>query len=223
MHRHAPSALCLAALTLVAASAAQTSTTTLCDGLATQIRGNLDLASKDGLLSLLSRGDHPFIELATQSDMKFPNGGDSEKAEFARRFREKFDPSDALAEAFNGFLDEENNAAVSSLPRSDLHVIESFGGSANCESFLFFQTAKGRQSRLLPSLPRKGERDGDNLICSGYKDDGYLARVGGTDVFLEFMSGNTANNYEFRVVPLQDSRWTNACTLDADFRATVSR
>lgn len=220
MARLIPSALWCAAFAVVTVGAAQTPSTSLCDGIATRVRGNREIASstsKENPLSLLAKGNSPYIELPGQYDMRLPNGADSDKAEFVKRFRAKFDPSDALAKALNEFLDTNNNGEVFSLPDSDLHVVESFGGTANCEGFLFFQTAKGRQTQPLPPLPAKGNRDGDNLICSGYHDDGNLARIDGNDVFLEFMSGETDNNYQFRVVPWREGRWANACRLEANF------
>jgi hypothetical protein len=58
------SALCVVAFGAAAIDAAQTSSTgtSLCDGIAAQIRGDPQIASggsKDDLLALLSKGEHP--------------------------------------------------------------------------------------------------------------------------------------------------------------------
>ncbi len=204
MQRFAALTISLGVIAVVAVGAAQTPDIAVCDGIATQIRGNREIAagSKDNPLSLLSKGDHPYIELASHSDMSIINS------------------SDALLKALKGF--PEDGSEVLSLPDSDVHVIESLGGTANCEDFLFFQVPKGGQSQPLPGLPPKGVRDGDNVICDGYGDDGHLARVAGTDAFVEMMSSATDNNYEFRVVPFQQGEWRTACEVEADFRTEYS-
>jgi len=208
------SALCVVVFSAIAIGGAQTSSssTALCDGIAAQIRGNPEIASgsKDDLLALLSKGAHPYVELGSRSDRLV--GGD----DIIKRIRETLNPSDELVRALGGFF--ENVGDVSSLPDSDLHMVETFGGSAGCESFLFFRSTKGAQSQLLPNLPLKGVRDGDNLICGGYGDDGHLARILGTDVFLESISQGTNNNYEFRVLPIEGMQWGPACRVEADFR-----
>jgi hypothetical protein len=94
----------------------------------------------------------------------------------------------------------------------------SVGGTAKCETFLFFQTVKNGRAQLLPELPRKGGSDGQNSICSGFHDDGYLARVNRVDVFLELSSGETDHNYTFRVVSPREGHWANACSVEARFR-----
>jgi hypothetical protein len=206
-------ALCVMAFGAVAIDAAQTSSTALCDGIAAQIHYDPEIASggsKDGLLALLSKGEHPYVELGSDSDRLV--GGD----EIIKRIRETLNPSDELVRVLGSFF--ENVGDLSSLPDSDLHMVETFGGSAGCESFLFFRSTKATQSQLLPNLPPKGARDGDNLICGGYGDDGHLARILGTDAFLESIGQETNNTQEFRVVPAEGMQWGSTCRVEADFR-----
>src|SRR5580698_437204 len=136
------SALCVMAFGAVAIDAAQTASisTALCDGIAAQIRGDPEIASggsKDDLLAPLSKGEHPYVELGSGSDRLV--GGD----EIIRRIRETLNPSDELVRTLGGFF--ENVGDVSSLPDSDLHMVETFGGSAGCGVFLFFRSMKGTQ------------------------------------------------------------------------------
>jgi hypothetical protein len=200
------------AATTSAIDSARTSTTstTLCDDIATQIRGNPEIGSGGDPLALLSQGEHPYIELGSSSDRLV--GGD----EVIKRIRETLNPSDELVRALGGFF--ENVGDVSSLPDSDLHMVETFGGSAGCEDFLFFRSIKGSQSQLLPKLPRKGVSDGENLTCGGYGDNGHLARIRETDAFVETISNSTNNNHEFRVVAVEGMQWGPACRVEADFR-----
>ena len=204
---------------VAAVGTAQTSDVAICDGIATQIRENPEIASGSGIpLSLLSKGDRPYIQLPSKPDISVTG----KRTQFAELFRQEFQPSEALADALDRF--PENLAEVFSLPGSDLHMIETFGGTASCASFLFFWTSKGGRSQLLPGLPDKGVRDGDNLICSGSGDDGNLARVAGTDVFLEVMASPTDNDYDFRVVPfhVQEGKWGAACEIKAHFHSEYS-
>ena len=54
------------------ASAVQTPDIALCEGIAGQIRGSRQVSSgQDDPLSLLSKGNRPSIEFASQSEMKF--------------------------------------------------------------------------------------------------------------------------------------------------------
>jgi hypothetical protein len=81
---------------------------------------------------------------------------------------------------------------------------------------MFFRTPAGRQAELLPDLPLKSDHDGDNLICSNYGSEGYLARVAGVEAFVETYASETKQY--FRVVPLRDNRWSNACAVNAEYR-----
>jgi hypothetical protein len=206
----------LAALAAVTTTKAQVSKASICDGIPAQIRGSSAvLSGRVDPWSKLSKGDHPLIEMADQSEMHFVGFGNSiDKAQFVKEFVTKFNASEALQKAFAELL-EAGNVEVLSLAGSDIHIAESTGGTAHCESFMFFQTARGRQSQLLPDLPAKGDHDGDNLICSSYGGNGYLARVGGVESFLETYSGD--NKYSMRVVPMRDGRWTNACAVEVVF------
>jgi len=193
-------------VTTVNPGAAQTSGTALCDGIAAQIRAN----GTGDSLSLLFKGNPTYIERSAEPDMRVG----IDKAQFMRLFREKYNPSDALARAVD-FQDD--LFEVFSLTHSDLHMIETTGGTGKCEIFRFFRTVSGHESEQLPNLPPKGTSDGDNLICAGYGDDGRLARIAGTNVFLESIDSETGDEHQLRVVPFQQDHWENACRVAVDF------
>jgi hypothetical protein len=199
----------LAAAALVAA---QTPDITLCQNIATQIRQNA-VSSPGDPVAPLFKSDHPYIETPSQPDIRVI--GDS--AQFTELFRQKFHPSDAMTDALSRF--SSIVMQVFSLPDSNLHMIESVEGSAHCEDFRFFWMAAGGQSQPMPNLPRRGTRDGDNMIC---EESTYLARVAGTDAFVEIMSSPTDSNSDFRVVPFQQGKWGPACEVQADFRSEYS-
>jgi hypothetical protein len=215
MQRSAVLTISFGLVALAAVDTAQTPDVALCDGMATQIRESAAIAagSKSSPLSLLSSGDRPYIELPSKPELSVT----ADRTQFATLFRQEFQPSDALTNALNQFSG--NVLEVFSVPGSDLHMIEALGGTATCANYLFFWTPRSGQSEPLPALPRKGVRDGDNLICEGFGDDGHLARVAGVDAFVEMMQSATDNDYDFRVVPLQQGKWGPACEVKTDFRS----
>jgi hypothetical protein len=201
MRRFVAATILYGAVAVVALRAAQTPDVALCNGIAAKIRQNAEIAagSDDDLLTLLSKGDHPYVELAREAEMSLVHSSEGLLA--------------ALKEA-PGY-----GAHAVSLRDSDIHMIESVEGTANCASFQFFRLHRGGQMEGLPSPPPKGAYDGDNLICSGYGSNGYLARVAGSDAFVETITNATDDNYKFRVVPLQNGHWGTACEVDANFRS----
>jgi hypothetical protein len=194
-------------------SNAQASGTALCNGIVARIQ----MAPETDAWSMLTQGKQPYIEVAGESEtnaLGFDVAANNE--ELVNRFISKFNPSSELRKAWADILNYRGHIDVDSLSGSDLHVVTTTGGSAHCLSFMFFRTPQGRQSELLPDLPNKSDRDGDNLICSNYRSDGYLARVGGVEAFVETYS-NEAKQY-VRIVPLRDNRWANACAVNAEYR-----
>jgi hypothetical protein len=203
-------ALFQASTPIAAPNPPQATGTALCDAVSTQIHSN----GNNDPLPQLSQGNPPYIELSSKSDMRVIR----DNTQFVNLFRDRFNPSRDLTEALDGF--PEADVEVFSLPDSDLHMAETSDGTAHCESFRFFQTAKGRESEPLPNLPPKGTGDGINLICSRYGDDGHLARIAGIDVFLESISDEAGVMYQLRIVPFQQGRWAGACRVEADYSAT---
>jgi hypothetical protein len=202
----------LAAATLVPAQAPDL---TLCQGIATQIRQNAANSPGDPIAPLF-KGDHPYIETLSRPDVRAI--GDT--AQFTELFRQKFHPSDAMSDALDGF--SADDASVLSLPHSNLHVIQNIGGSAHCFDFHFFWMPAGGESQPLPDLPRKGTRDGENMICEGFGDHPFLAQIAGTDAFVESMWSPEDSNSDMRVVPFQQGKWGPACEVEADFGTDYS-
>jgi hypothetical protein len=212
MRRLIVSIIPIAILAAAALVAAQAPDVTLCQGIAAQVRQNAANSAGDPIAPLF-KGDHPYIETPGQPDIRVI--GDN--AQFTELFRQKFHPSDAMTDALNHFSSPVMQ--VFSLPDSDLHMIETVEGSAHCEDFRFFWMAASGQSQPMPDLPRKGTRDGDNMIC---EESTYLARVAGTDAFVEIMSSPADSNSDFRVVPFQQGKWGPACEVQADFGSEYS-
>jgi hypothetical protein len=212
-------AVCI--LGLVASQNAQTgaASESICDRVVTQIRGSHELNdanSQEDPFSVLTSGEHPYIRLAQNLDF------DVETPQLLKSFSLRFNPSEKLTIALREFGDISRNGKIYALEDYGVHLIETVDGTANCESYLFFQTIRDGQSQLLPVLPSKGDRDGDNLICSGFHDSGYIARIGGSDVFLESRSSETGFEYGLRIVPLRAGQWAPACSVQAKFQTNFT-
>jgi hypothetical protein len=204
-----------AILATAALIAAKTRDITLCQDIAAQIRQNAASSPGDPIDPLF-KGDHPFIETPSKADITVLQ----DSAQFAELFRQKFHPSDAMSDALDGF--SADDASVLSLPHSNLHLIQSIGGSAHCFDFHFFWMPAGGESQTVPDLPRKGARDGENMICEGFGDHPFLARIAGTDAFVESMWSPEDSNSDIRVVPFQQGKWGPACEVEADFGTDYS-
>jgi hypothetical protein len=203
-------AIPIAVFAVAALLAARTPNISLCQGIATQIRQNAANSPGDPIAPLF-KGDHPYIETPSKADIEVLQ----DPAQFAELFRQKFHPSDAMSHALDDFSSPVME--VFSLPDSNLHMIQTIEGSAHCGDFRFFWMPTGDQSQPLPNLPRKGTRDGDNMICEGFGDHGFLARVAGNDAFIETMWSPENSNSELRVAPFQQGNWGPACKVEADF------
>lgn len=199
-------------LAAAALFAGQTPDIALCQGIAAQIRQN-SASSPGDPIEPLFKGDHPYIKTPSKPDIRVL----WDNAQFTQLFRQKFHPSDAMSKALDGF--GATNASVFSLPDSNLHMIQTIEGSAHCLDFRFFWMPAGGQSQPLPDLPHKGTRDGENMICG---ESTYLARIGGTDAFVEVMSSPENSNSDFRVVPFRGGSWGPACEVKADFGTDYS-
>lgn len=195
---------------LVAAQAAQAPATAPCEEIVERVRA---APSKDAW-SVLAEGDRPYIETAAGGQRK-ALFGDAGTDEVISRFVASFNPSDELREAWIDWIGK-GYWELYSLAGSNLHMVSVVGGSASCASFMLFQAAPGGQARLLPELPRKSDKDGENAICYKHGSDAHLARVGGVPSFVEtFRHGE--DGFWVRVVPLRDARWAPACAAGMEY------
>ncbi len=206
----------IAILASAALFAGQTPDITLCQGIAAQIRQDAANSPNDPIAPLF-KGDHPYIETPpTTPDIRVLGNS----AQFHELFRQKFHPSDAMSDALDDFSSEVMQ--VFSLPDSNLHMIQTVEGSAHCFDFRFFWMSANGESQPLPNLPRKGTRDGENMICEGFGDHGTVARIAGSDAFVETMWSPEDSNSDIRVVPFRGGSWGPACKVEADFGTDYS-
>ena len=207
-----PSIICCSvAMTVVSARAGNVG---LCEGMAARIRGNPELASgvsPNDPLTALSGGPLPYLEVPREPVLDTVSTIDSNREVFVDRFRTAFGPSEVLDRAVARFSTPAQNE-VFSLPESGLHVLVKTTGVVSCRTFLFFQAGAGRPAELAPPVPKS-----DDPLC--YNRSAYLARVAGVGAYLEFSSGLTNFKYALRVVPWQNGKWAEGCSVNADFRS----
>lgn len=203
----------------MSADAARPSPPTACDGMASLLRA----APQDNPWDVLTKAARPLVDTKGETETRALLGNVADDAEALDRFVSRFNPSDELRGAWIDAV-EESHVDVRRLADSDLHMITNTGGSASCYRFTFFRAPAGGQAQLLPPLPLKSDRDGENLICGKSGSDGYLARVGDVEGFLEthergenFLQRGFSFSYRF--VPLRDGRWDKACAVDAAYQA----
>jgi hypothetical protein len=190
----------------------QTSSTALCDGIVARVR----VAADADPWTVLTKGERPFVEIEGEDETKALAIHDANATtdEVVNRFITRFNPSTELRKAWVD-LQDAGHLNVGKLANSDLHMVTATGGTALCMSFTFFSAPNGKQAQLLPDLPLKSDRDGDRLICNKSGSDGYLARVGGVEAFVETYTSEQSQY--IRVVPLRDGRWSVACKVDAAY------
>ena len=90
MRRSVTLTILLGLIAVVSGRGAQTPDIGLCIGIATQIRGNPEIVagSHIDLLARLSTGEHPYIELARQSDLSTMNLSDAQRNSLTNYFDE---------------------------------------------------------------------------------------------------------------------------------------
>lgn len=98
---------------------------------------------------------------------------------------------------------------LSRLPGSDLYRLDLFGGSANCQSFVFVQAAPGRERRSVPTpIPASP--------C--WTQHGEFARVMGAPAFVVGgLDGTGQFHRTYRIAPWHQDDWGPVCTLRLKF------
>ncbi|HXE30951.1 MAG TPA: hypothetical protein VN515_04030 [Terriglobales bacterium] len=209
-------ALLAAALSLAAAPRWAAPDVAMCSALAAQVRSNPVIAGGGDALATLSKGSQPYIQLAGPGEIPAGLGSDAFTASFGKLYR----PSERLAAVLPRQLMGRRD--VYALPATPLHMLETTEGTANCAGFLFFAWTRGGRADLLPGLPAKAVHDGDNLICDGFHDDGWLARVGGRAAFLDVTSMTGFEDWQVTPWRADSHSWGAACEMEARFAITYA-
>lgn len=204
-------------LAVVAATAAsaQSDETALCERVAAHIRDNRQFMAGQNvdILDVLNSGATRLVEAASPRIEVRRVETDSEIREFLGEFDARFGHSPSVESLVRQAARWAQRLSVYAFPGSDLGMITmEDDGTANCVDFSVFRG--GAKSALLAPVPKKGDSDGENLICGGYGQDGQWTRIGPTEAFIEIDRDVMASNVAIRVVPWRDDAWRPACWVD---------
>lgn len=111
----------------------------------------------------------------------------------------------------------DGNVAVRQLPDTPVLLLESFGGTANCQSVALVEVRPGQAVRELPPPFQLAEQ---NLCVTRYAR---LARVFDHPALVvggaQEMSGSS---YAYRIAAWQDAGWAPSCSLELKLRQTMT-
>jgi len=181
----------------------------LCQRIAADVRSQPHGTAGDPFAFAVS-GPIPWIEVPEPVDETV---GDSDRdwSAYHATLTARFHPDTELASTFAEYVPE--SPQIASLPGNPIHALIATGGTMHCQTFIFFETGPGGQSRKLPDLVR-GENDG--AFC--WSESGGLARANGRPVFLYRYDGATSFEYQLGIVPLDDGHWGEGCRVDATYQ-----
>ena len=194
--------------------------TALCDKLAAAVRAYHDVpAGQRTFWSFVTAGPASPIELATVRELSLePGPAADERVQFEKRFRALYGNAEAVLKDLRDWDDFD----IVTLPGSAVRMLLTVDGPAQCETRYFFRVTTSREVVRVPDPPRPTSSDDSNAICESLGGWGYLARIGGTEVFLEYHSIDRRES--LRIVPLSNDGWRAACPIaPAGRRASARR
>lgn len=99
------------------------------------------------------------------------------------------------------------------LPGTDIFMVQTIGGTANCEQAVFIEAKPGHTARVI-AKPRGFGASG---LC--WYAHGDLGRVFGVPAYVEAGEVSMTNrNIEIRITPLTGADWGESCKLDLQFQ-----
>ena len=216
MAAHLARLIFVAALTALSGSqsgAEATGSAKLCDVMASKVRAATDVsAGTRTVWSLMTSGRAPFIEAASVSEVSLgPSPEPEVRWEFEKRFRSRYGNAESVLKDLRNW----DNFDILGLRGSQVRMLLSTGGTAQCESRYFFRATTSREAIRVPDPPQKSPSDIENAICNNLGGWGYFARVGAAEAFVEYHAA--VGQESLRIVPLADDNWQPACTLTAQF------
>jgi len=183
-----------------------------CDALAAQVRSRAAAAADGDPWKQVSTGADAVIVPARSTRMAADAASDSNPA--LEAFRKRFSPNPPLAAAVRTLLELSDGADLWQWPNGRLHALEVDGGTAHCQSFVFFETHPNGASTLVPDPP------GDDERCAGFGMITNLARVGGSEALVEYSFSTPGDSFGFNVIPERDGAWGASCRVSVSYAST---
>jgi len=202
---------------LVAVGAPQAGAAALCDTIASRVRADAGVgAGARTVWALVTSGRQSFVEVAGVSgELSLEREpAPDERVQFEKRIRARYGNAEAVLRDLRAW----DNFDIVELPGSQVRMLLTTGGTAQCESRYFFRVTTSRDVVRVPDPPARSASDFANAICQNLGGWGYFARVGGAEAFVEYHT--TPEQESLRIVPLTDAGWQPACTVSAKFRVS---
>ena len=220
-----------------------------CNDIAARLREQADLLSaKRDLrpIQLLSGGPNPLVELASGSDgasvsneegirewkkidRKFGNVSPEkppvDQNDYAAAFDKRFAPNSQLADDVAKLTPFQYDE-IETLRNGPVHALTAAGGSANCVTFLFFETSSNGRSHLLPDPPPAMdggmEPDVGPHRTECYASAGYLATIHDQAAFVVADYAPTGFDSDLRVATFENGVWSHGCLVKIGFQTKYS-
>ena len=203
---------------LTVAAAPQAGPTAPCDAVASSVRGAADVqAGTRTVWSLVTSGRDPLVDVASVTELSLERDpAADERVQFEKRIRALYGNAEAVLKDLRAW----DNFDIVALPGSQVRMLLTTVGDAQCESRYFFRATTSRDVVRVPDPPAKASGDVADAICENLGGWGYFARVSGAEAFVEY---HTAIDQEsLRIVPLTAGGWQPACTVLATFHVSAA-
>jgi hypothetical protein len=203
---------------LTIAAAPQAGATALCDALASRVRAAADVeAGARTVWSFVNSGREPFVEIASVNEVSLQRDPEAdERVQFEKRIRALYGNAESVLKDLRAW----DNFDIFALPGSEVRMLLTTSGDAQCESRYFFRATTSRDVVRVPDPPAKTPVDVADAVCENLGGWGYFARVSGAEAFVEY---HTAIDQEsLRIVPLTAVGWQPACTMVATFQTSAT-
>jgi hypothetical protein len=133
-----------------------------------------------------------------------------------------FQPSPALRKALAGLAGGRDYLSLRHFGQGALHSAMMAGdGSANCQSFVFFQVAPDGRAELIEQPPViVNGQDGKLMFCTGFGVHSYVGEAGGEPAFIVDIDRD--QDEEIRITPWRDGAWQKECSVAVHYDATFT-
>jgi hypothetical protein len=132
-----------------------------------------------------------------------------------------FKPSPALKKALSELAVGGGNLRLQRAGQSALHAASVNEGSANCQSFVFFEMSPDGRADIVvePPIIVNG-RNGVLLFCTGFGVESALGEIAGEPAFIVEIGKN--QDEEVRFTPWRDHVWQKECRIAVRYSTRFS-
>jgi hypothetical protein len=134
-----------------------------------------------------------------------------------------FKPNQALAEALAKLAADSGGDPLNlrHTGRGALHAAVASAGSANCQSYVFFELAPDGRADAVPDPPILVDgQNGELIFCTGFGVWSAIGQMGGDPAFVaEIIRSDRDQDEEVRLTPWRDHAWQQECRIAVHYAA----